>query len=76
MTETDRNTARASMNSVCGAFTTAFRELGRVLAPPENVEKHFREARKQILMGLRELIDQRIQKMAHAEDKGTRVPVD
>ena len=65
-----------SAASVCGAFMNAFNELGRAMAPPENVEKHFREARKHILMGLRELIDNRIQEMSRAEAKGTRVVVD
>jgi hypothetical protein len=62
--------------SVCGVFRTAFDQLGKAITPPENIEKHFREARKQVLMGLRELIDQRIQKMSQAEAKGTSVPVD
>jgi hypothetical protein len=47
-----------------------------VIAPPEKVEQHFREARKHILMGLREMIDHRIEKMSQTEAKGTRVPVD
>jgi hypothetical protein len=46
------------------------------MAPPEKIECHFREARKQMLMGLRELIDHRIQKMSQADSKGTSVPVD
>ena len=69
------NTA-ASTASVCGAFINAFGELGRAMAPPENVERHFREARKQALMGLRELIDNRIQQMSRTDTKGTRVNVD
>jgi len=68
--------ARATAESVCGAFRTAFRELGKAMAPPEKIECHFREARKQMLMGLRELLDDRIQKMSQADSKGTRVPVD
>ena len=55
--------ARAAGESVCGAFRSAFRELGKAMAPPEKVEQHFREARKQVLMGLREMIDHRIEKM-------------
>jgi hypothetical protein len=68
--------ARANAESVCGAFRTAFQELGKAMAPPENVDCHFREARKQILMGLREIIDHRIQSMSQAGNKGTHVPVD
>jgi hypothetical protein len=63
----------ASAASVWGAFMNAFNELGRVMSPPENVERHFREARKQALMGLRELIDNRIQELSRSETKGTRI---
>ena len=70
------DTARPTGESVYGAFRTAFDQLGKVMAPPEKVEKHFREARKHALMGLRELIDHRIEKMSRAENKGTSVPVD
>jgi hypothetical protein len=69
-------TSQASAASVCGAFMNAFSELGRAISPPENVERHFREARKQALMGLRELIDKRIQELSRTESKGTHVPVD
>jgi len=62
--------------SVCGAFMSAFNELGKAMAPPENVDRHFREARKQALMGLRELIDNRIQEMSRTETKGKRVVVE
>jgi hypothetical protein len=59
----EQNARAATAESICDAFRTAFHELGKAMAPPENVERHFREARKQILMGLREMIDDRIQKM-------------
>ena len=68
--------ARANAESVFGAFRMAFQELGKAMKPPENVEKHFREARKEFLIGLREMIDHRIQKMSQAQAKGTSVPVD
>lgn len=71
---TQENT-RATTESVCGAFRTAFSELGKAMAPPEKVEEHFREAHRQILLGLREIIDHRIQKMSQTA-KGTSVPVD
>jgi hypothetical protein len=51
----------------------AFNELGRAMAPCEKAEAHFKEARKQALMGLRELIDSRIQKMSKDEIKATRI---
>ena len=68
--------SRATAESVCGAFRAAFHELGKAMAPPEKVEQHFREARKQILLGLLEMIDHRIQQMSQTQTKGTSVPVD
>lgn len=70
------NTARPTAESICGAFRAAFDQLGQVMAPPEKVEQHFREARKHVLLGLRELIDHRIRKMSQTQAKGTSVPVD
>ncbi len=67
------STSRANAASVAGAFMNAFNELGRAMAPCEKAEEHFREARKQALLGLRELIDHRIERMSKAETKGTRV---
>jgi len=72
MTQSE-STARASAASVAGAFMNAFNELGRAMAPCEKAEAHFKEARKQALMGLRELIDSRIQKMSKDEIKATRI---
>ena len=71
-----QDNARATGESVYGAFRTAFDELGKAMAPPEKVDQHFREAGKQILMGLREILDHRIQKMSERDAKGTSVPVD
>jgi len=67
------NTARANAASVAGAFMNAFNELGRAMAPCEKAEAHFKEARKQALMGLRELIDSRIQAMSKDDIKATRI---
>jgi hypothetical protein len=75
-TVNNSKSSQASAASICSAFLNAFNELGRVMTPPENVECHFREARKQALMGLRELIDNRIQEMSRAETKGTRIVAD
>lgn len=70
------NASQANAASVCQAFADAFHQLGRAMAPAPNVERHFREARKQLLMGIRELIDNRIQDLSANETKGTRVVVE
>ena len=48
----------------------------RLIAFPSLRENILREAGKQILMGLREILDHRIQKMSERDAKGTSVPVD
>ncbi len=70
---TGSNSSQANASTVCGAFFSAFNELGRAMAPAPNVDRHFREARKQFLMGIRELIDNRIRDLSRDETKGTRV---
>jgi hypothetical protein len=72
MTESE-NTSRANAASVAGAFMNAFNELGRAMMPCEKAQAHFKEARKQALMGLRELIDSRIQAMSKDDIKATRI---
>lgn len=67
------SSSRANAASVAGAFMNAFNELGRAMAPCEKAQAHFKEARKQALMGLRELIDSRIQDMSKNEAKATRI---
>ena len=75
-TEEKPNNPRANASSVAGAFMNAFNELGRAMAPCEKADGHFREARKQVLLGFRELIDHRIQRMSKDDIKGTRVVVE
>ncbi len=63
---------------VCGG---AGPELSRVvkqaLDVPEGVSQHFRNARVEVLKGLRELLDHRIEKLTRPEElRGTRVSVD
>ncbi len=63
---------------VCGG---AGPELSRVvkqaLDVPEGVSQHFRNARVEVLKGLRELLDDRIEKLTRRDEtRGTRVSVD
>ena len=71
--ETPHSGSRANASTVAGAFMNAFNELGRALAPCQAAESHFREARKEVLLGFRELIDHRIQRMSKTGTTGTRI---
>jgi len=49
-----------------------FRKLG-----PDSARRHFRNARIEVLKGMRELIDKRIEELSkHEEQKGTKVAVE
>lgn len=61
-------------SSRCGrdatdAFSRAFRM-------PEEAGEHFRQARIEFLKGIREIVDQKIQKLSNPSRRGTRVTVE
>ena len=56
---------RRGLQEVCNAFT-----------PPEDAANHFREARIEVLRGIRALIDHRIDHLSRAKNTGTRVVVE
>jgi len=43
---------------------------------PENTREHFRNARVEVLKGMRSLIDARIERLSQNEKKGTKVTVE
>lgn len=45
-------------------------------AMPQNARKHFRQARIELLKGIRSLLDRRIEELSRPEPKGTTVPVE
>jgi hypothetical protein len=67
---------RANAECFCGDVRRAFEEFTNAFTPPENVQKHFREARVQVLMGIREMITNQIDHLNRPASKGTRVVVE
>ena len=63
---------------VCaGAGPELSRAVRQALDVPESVSQHFRNARVEVLKGLRDLLDDRIEKMTRPEDsRGTKVTID
>ena len=43
---------------------------------PDNAVKHFREARLEMLRGIREVIDYRIERLSRDKSKGSRIVVE
>ncbi len=76
----DSNATAGSANKQSAWFCAWLREgaekLNQTLSPPEGAAKHFREARLEVLRGLRDLIDHRIQYLSKDKTRGSRIVVD
>ncbi len=67
---------RAGARGSCERVGAEIDNLLRTLAPSEDVRDHFRNARIEVLKGLRGLIDERIQRLSTESKKGTSVPIE
>ncbi|MBV9084074.1 MAG: hypothetical protein JOZ62_15470 [Acidobacteriaceae bacterium] len=56
---------RDGLQAIADAFT-----------PPESACRHFREARIEVLRGIRAMVDHRIERLSRPKDTGTRVVVE
>ena len=55
---------------------TEIRNLFHGLEPSEEVVQHFRNSRIEFLKGIRQIIDNRIERVSRAGDRGTKVTVE
>jgi hypothetical protein len=53
-----------------------FSDLLDKMKPPPAAGEHFRNARIEILKGIRELLDHRIESLSQKQTKGTKLNVD
>jgi hypothetical protein len=60
----------------CARLLADLCELIRTMGPPEEALHHFRNARVEVLKGLRAVIDSRIERLSSEPQKGTSVPVE
>lgn len=68
--------ASAHIDSVCDCIRKGLETLSDAITPPESACSHFREARIEVLRGIREIIDHRIQHLSRDKGTGTRVVVE
>ncbi len=61
---------------ICGGQGPALSAMLRMAMPSESAGGHFRSAALELMMGFRDLLDQRIQKMSQGQSKGTKLNVD
>ena len=60
----------------CNWLREGAEKMGETLSPPEGAAKHFRAARLEILRGIRELVDYRIQDLSRDKSKGSHIVVE
>ena len=71
-----KSTFQSDANSLCDSIRQAFGHAANAFLPPEEARRHFRQARVEVLKGIRELIDRRISHLNRDDTKGTRVVVE
>ena len=66
------NTSQQQHHCICEDFANMMRHLG----PSESVVEHFRNARIEVLKGIRQMLDERISRAQSAGSKGTSFGVE
>lgn len=70
-------TPRTESACLCGGIGPTLTKLVQSLAPPEAAGEHFRRARIEMLKGLRELLDHRIETLSNPpQSQGTKITVE
>ena len=70
------NSPRGQAAWFCNWLREGADKLGESLSPPEAAAKHFREARLEVLRGVRELIDYRIADLSKDKRSGSHIVVE
>ena len=68
--------ASEHIDTICDYVRKGLEAVSDAITPPESARKHFREARIEILRGIREIIDHRIEHLSQNKNTGTRVVVE
>ena len=71
-----QQSARTGPEYFCQQAGEAFRKLAELFTPPEEAGNHFRQARIEMLKGVRDLIDHRIEVLSRSHAKGTKITVE
>lgn len=60
----------------CCRLRRGLEEIAGNFAPPDAACSHFREARIEVLRGIREMIDHKIQRLSREDTRGSRIVVE
>ena len=75
MTETNQS-ASAQAEDMCKKIKDSFYSAANAFLPPDSAGQHFRQARIEMLKGVRAIIDHRIDRLSKQGAQGTRVVVE
>lgn len=60
----------------CDWLREGAEKAAEAMSPPEDVARHFREARLEVLRGIRDFIDHRIERLSKDTRKGSHIVVE
>lgn len=69
-------TYRAPIDLLCDSIREGLHHLADMVTPPQSARDHFRESRIEVLKGIRDIVDHRIDRLSRRQSQGSRVPVD
>ena len=76
-TTSDQTQTKREANCFCGSIRKGLEEAAEMFFPPETACNHFREARIEFLRGIRDIVDQRIDRLSRNKPAGgTRIVVE
>ncbi|MBV8709426.1 MAG: hypothetical protein JO182_00835 [Acidobacteriaceae bacterium] len=65
-----------NVDAFCDALRDGLRQAADAVTPPEAAMEHFRQSRIEFLMGVRELLNHRIDRMSRPKNAGASVVVE
>jgi hypothetical protein len=70
--------ASAAIDDICHGMREGLEFIVNAITPPESACNHFREARIEVLRGIRDIIDHRIDRLSRNKETGggTRIVVE
>jgi|RhiMetdeSRZDD1v2_1073273.scaffolds.fasta_scaffold1012429_2 hypothetical protein len=76
-TKAEGTAQRAEANCLCGGFGPSLSKMVQSMAPSGAAGEHFRRARIEMLKGIREVVNRRIEELSKGtETQGTKVTVE
>jgi hypothetical protein len=76
-TASEQTQEKREANCFCGTIRKSLEEAAELFSPPESACNHFREARIEFLRGIRDIVDQRINRLSRNKSAGgTRIVVE